>query len=98
MTLPRRHALALAAAAAFLLVQGGAARAEKLDATTQAALSRLPGDALLVAGLDVKATRKTAIFKKLAAAAEKDKKAKVGIASLKGAAGFDYRRDVERVW
>lgn len=98
MTPPRRHALTLAVAAALVLVCGRAARAEKLDATTQAALSRLPGDALLVAGIDVKAARKTQIFKKLAAAAEKDKKAKVGIASLKNAAGFDYRRDVERVW
>ena len=95
---PRPHVLALAVAAALLLVGGQAARAEKLDATTQAALSRLPGDALLVAGIDVKAARRTQIFKTLAAAAEKDKMAKVGIASLKNAAGFDYRRDVERVW
>ena len=98
MTPPRRHALALAVAAALLLVRGQAARGEKLDATTQAALSRLPGNVLLVAGIDVKATRKTQIFRKLAAAAEKDKKAKIGITSLKNAAGFDYRRDVERVW
>ncbi len=98
MTLPRRHALVLAAAAALLLLDGRAAHADRLDATTRAALSRLPGDALLVAGLDVKAARKTAIFRKVAAAAEKDAKAKVGIATLKSAAGFDYRRDVERVW
>ncbi|HEU5054873.1 MAG TPA: hypothetical protein VFU21_00050 [Kofleriaceae bacterium] len=100
MTPPRRHALVLAAAAAALNALAGArtARAEKFDATTQAALSRLPGDALLVAGLDVKAARRTAIFKKLAAAAAKDAKAKVGIASMKTGAGFDYRRDIDRVW
>jgi len=94
-----RHSLALAAAVAFLLLlPGGVTRAETLDATTRAALSRLPDDALLVAGLDVKATRKTAIFKKLAAAAARDSKTRVGIASLKSGAGFDYRRDVDRVW
>ena len=100
MTPPRRSAvaLALAAAAALLLLDGRVARAEKFDATTQAALSRLPGNALLIAGLDVKAARRTAIFKQLAAAATRDGKAKGGIASLKSGAGFDYRRDVERVW
>ena len=93
-----RPSLALAAAAALLLLlPGGVARAESIDATTRAALSRLPDDALLVAGLDVKATRKTAIFKKLAATAARDGKTRVGIASLKSA-GFDYRRDVDRVW
>lgn len=93
-----RLSLALAAAAALLLLDGRTARAESLDATTRAALSRLPDDALLVAALDVKATRKTALFKKLAAAAEGDRKARSGMASLKRAAGFDYRRDVERLW
>lgn len=93
-----RHWLALAGAALALLLDSHRARADALDATTRAALSRLPGDALLVAGLDVKATRKTALFKTLAAAAERDHKSKVGIASLKAAAGFDYRRDVDRVW
>ena len=98
MTHPRRPAFALAAAAALLLTGSGIARGETFDATTKAALSRLPGDALFVAGLDVKAARRTAIFKKLAAAATRDAKAKVGIASLKSGAGFDYRRDVDRVW
>lgn len=98
MTPPRRHALALATAAALLLVHGRAASAETLDATTKAALSRLPGDALLVAAIDVKAARRTAVFRKLAAAAERDAKAKIGIATMKKSAGFDYRRDVDRVW
>lgn len=86
------------AVAALLLLVSSAARADSIDATTRAALSRLPGDALLVAGLDVKATRKTALFKKLAAAAERETKAKIGLASLKADTGFDYRRDLERVW
>jgi hypothetical protein len=90
-------ALAVAGATALLLLPA-AAQADSLDATTRAALSRLPGDAMLVAGLDVKATRRTAIFRKLAAAAEKETKAKLGLASLKADAGFDYKRDLERVW
>jgi len=91
-----RSSLAVAAAAALLLLSSQAARADSLDATTKAALSRLPGDALLVAGLDVRATRKSALFKKIALTAER--KNKLGLASLKADTGFDYKRDLDRVW
>jgi len=93
-----RSSLAAAGAALLLLASSRVAHADSLDATTKAALSRLPGDALLVAGLDVKATRRSALFKKLALAAEKETRTKVGLASLKADTGFDYKRDLERVW
>lgn len=96
--MPNARSRLTVAAATLLLLASNAARADSLDATTRAALSRLPGDALLVAGLDVKAARKTALFRKLALAAEKETKAKAGLASLKADTGFDYRRDLDRVW
>ena len=94
----RRLGLGLITVAAMTIPVARAAGADSLDATTRAALTRLPGDALLVAGLDVKAVRRTALFRRIVSAVEKDKEFKTGAASLKGEAGFDYKRDVDRVW
>jgi hypothetical protein len=94
----RRLGLGFVTVAVLTIPVAQAARADSLDATTRAALTRLPGDALLVAGLDVKAVRRTALFRRIVSAAEKDRDFKTGAASLKGEAGFDYRRDVDRVW
>lgn len=93
-----RHRLGFGLAAVLSIASAGAARADSIDATTRAALSRLPGNALLVASLDVKAARKTALFRRIASAAEKNKDFKSGVTSLKGEVGFDYKRDIERVW
>jgi hypothetical protein len=92
-----RNAAPVAALIAALILAAPSARAE-VDATTQAALARLPGNALIVASLDVKAVRKTAMFRKAASAAEKDAELKSGAAALRAQVGFDYKRHLDRLY
>lgn len=93
-----RSAARCLAAALLLVCAAGTARADSLDATTRAALSRMPGDALMVAAVDLKAVRRSALFRRIVARAEKDADFRTAAASLRSQAGFDYRRDVDRIW
>jgi hypothetical protein len=96
-------ALALAASAAAGAQAGARPSAPPapepvLDAASRTAFARLPFDTALVASVHVAEARQTPIGRRVMAALERDRAFQQVAGDLRKEVGFDYRRDLERVW
>ncbi|HKE19502.1 MAG TPA: hypothetical protein VKB80_31710, partial [Kofleriaceae bacterium] len=105
MTRPSMLASALALAAAVAAGAPAGARPiappapePVLDPASRTALAHLPFDTALVASIHVADARQTPIGRRVLAALERDRAIEEVAADLRKQVGFDYRRDLERVW
>jgi hypothetical protein len=72
--------------------------APALDAASRAALARLPFDTALFASIHVAEARRSPMGRRVLAGLERDRAFSRVTAELRRRVGFDYRRDIERVW
>lgn len=72
--------------------------APALDAASRAALSLLPFDTALFASIHVAEARRSPMGRRVLAGLERDRTFQRVAAELRRRVGFDYRRDLERVW
>jgi hypothetical protein len=72
--------------------------APALDAASRAALAFLPFDTALFASIDVAEARRSPMGRRVLARLERDRTFLRVTAELRRRVGFDYRRDIERVW